>query len=127
MESLKIQQRGMGSLAPQNPKEGWKDSTLEFVLEMCEMTKKILIETRNTSRPLEMFDKEAVIEQLKSGKIISTPMLNFRAIVGDCTCPLCGATFDEGMGSLSRKDNDTLICTDCGTRESLEEYYAPKK
>ena len=35
------------------------------------------------------------------------------------TCPLCGKEYTE-VPALSRKDNETLICPDCGTRESLE-------
>ena len=34
-------------------------------------------------------------------------------------CPLCGKTY-TGHPALSRKDNATPICPDCGTRESLE-------
>lgn len=35
------------------------------------------------------------------------------------TCPLCGKEF-TGAPALSRKDNQTLICSDCGTRQALE-------
>ena len=35
------------------------------------------------------------------------------------TCPICGKEYTEHP-ALSRKDNSTLICTDCGTREALE-------
>ena len=35
------------------------------------------------------------------------------------TCPKCGRTYTE-RPALSRYDNDTLICPDCGTREALE-------
>jgi len=35
------------------------------------------------------------------------------------TCPRCGATY-TAHPALSRKDNETLICPDCGTREALE-------
>lgn len=34
-------------------------------------------------------------------------------------CPKCGKAYG-GAPALSRKDNKTLICPDCGTRESLE-------
>lgn len=34
-------------------------------------------------------------------------------------CPICGKEYTE-PSSLSRKDNATLICPDCGTREALE-------
>ena len=33
-------------------------------------------------------------------------------------CPKCGSTY-HGVPALSRKDNETLICPDCGTREAL--------
>lgn len=35
------------------------------------------------------------------------------------TCPLCGKTY-KGIPALSRADNETLICPDCGTRQALE-------
>ena len=35
------------------------------------------------------------------------------------TCPKCGRIYTE-RPALSRHDNDTLICPDCGTREALE-------
>ena len=35
------------------------------------------------------------------------------------TCPKCGCVY-TGVPALSRTDNETLICPDCGTREALE-------
>ena len=34
-------------------------------------------------------------------------------------CPLCGKAYGEAP-ALSRTDNETLICPDCGTRQALE-------
>ncbi len=34
-------------------------------------------------------------------------------------CPLCGQTYTEPP-ALSRTDNETLICPDCGTRQALQ-------
>ena len=34
-------------------------------------------------------------------------------------CPKCGKLFSE-RGAVSRADNVTIICPDCGTREALE-------
>lgn len=34
-------------------------------------------------------------------------------------CPKCGRPY-SGSPALSRMDNHTLICPDCGTREALE-------
>ena len=35
------------------------------------------------------------------------------------TCPKCGRTYTE-RPALSRYDNHTIICPDCGTREALD-------
>ena len=34
-------------------------------------------------------------------------------------CPRCGRSYREPP-ALSRLDNETLICPDCGTREALD-------
>lgn len=34
-------------------------------------------------------------------------------------CPLCGRSYGD-VPALSRTDNETLICPDCGTRQALE-------
>ena len=34
-------------------------------------------------------------------------------------CPLCGKEYD-GVPALSGKDNETLICPECGTREAID-------
>lgn len=34
-------------------------------------------------------------------------------------CPRCGKPYHD-VPALSRMDNETLICPDCGTREALE-------
>ncbi len=34
-------------------------------------------------------------------------------------CPRCGKAYYE-PAAISRMDNQTLICPDCGTREALE-------
>ena len=39
--------------------------------------------------------------------------------VRPAVCPRCGRTYREHP-ALSRLDNETLICPDCGTREALE-------
>jgi hypothetical protein len=41
------------------------------------------------------------------------------------TCPTCHQHY-TGYPALSRKDNATDICSDCGTREALEEYVASR-
>ena len=37
-------------------------------------------------------------------------------------CPICQKETNE-FPALSRKDNKTEICSDCGTNEALADYY----
>lgn len=39
--------------------------------------------------------------------------------VKESICPKCGKPYTEPP-ALSRTDNETLICPDCGTREALD-------
>lgn len=41
-------------------------------------------------------------------------------------CPKCGKLFSE-RGAVSRVDNVTIICSDCGTREALESIGVDEK
>ena len=41
------------------------------------------------------------------------------------TCAKCGKEY-KGRGALSRVDNLTVICPDCGTREALESIGVDK-
>ena len=40
-------------------------------------------------------------------------------VIRMAVCPLCGRAY-HGAPALSREDNETLICPDCGTREALQ-------
>lgn len=37
-------------------------------------------------------------------------------------CPKCGKMF-KGVGAISRRDNKTEICSECGTKEAFEDFY----
>ena len=47
-------------------------------------------------------------------------------IIRISVCPFCGQTY-SGVPALSRKDNETQICPDCGTREALESLGVSKE
>lgn len=123
MRELQIQEKGRGSLAPLDPKQGWVDTTLEEALIMCNLTREIIIKTKDQVHKAEHFEEEYVKEQLTKGKVLYTPMLLIRGVIGAEVCPLCGATFETGMGALSRKDNKTVLCSECGIEEAVREYF----
>jgi transcription elongation factor Elf1 len=38
-------------------------------------------------------------------------------------CPRCGKEFLKYLAALCRVDNKTLICSECGTQEAMEDYF----
>ncbi len=40
-------------------------------------------------------------------------------------CPCCGTAYG-GRPAISKTDNETLICADCGTRQALESIGVEK-
>jgi hypothetical protein len=36
-------------------------------------------------------------------------------------CPKCGQQYAKGRGALSRRDNKTEICSNCGFIEAMED------
>ena len=47
-----------------------------------------------------------------------------KVVMSGGVCPLCGKSYD-GVPALSRTDNQTPICPDCGTRQALESIGVP--
>lgn len=41
-------------------------------------------------------------------------------------CPKCGKEYDRLL-ALSREDNETMICDDCGILEALEDAHFPEE
>lgn len=41
-------------------------------------------------------------------------------------CPACKG-YTRDFPAISRRDNKTEICSDCGTREAMEDYIAERK
>lgn len=37
-------------------------------------------------------------------------------------CPKCQKEFIDKYGAISRKDNKTVICAECGTKEALKDW-----
>ena len=42
-------------------------------------------------------------------------------------CPKCGKTYAQGRGALTRRDNKTEICRDCGYKEAAEKTFSIKR
>jgi len=100
----------------------WNETTLENFNSAVEITRDIIIEMNITDRNAEEYEKGYALGLLKSGRIIDTPVMLFKLGEDRDTnkCPKCDNLY-IGMGALSRRDNKTNICPDCGMREAIED------
>ena len=122
MKDMKIEMKGSNSKV-------WKDTTLQNLYEVLKITRSIIKDREMMGRgeaeyiPSDLFQEYTEMKaswSIATGKIISTPMLEFRLAEG-VNCPKCGVKFVKKYGSLSRRDNKVYICSVCGTMEAYED------
>ena len=102
----------------------WKtDSlyTIDFVEKMMKSTRDTLAMTRPEFDSSE-FEWSNVYSRLLAGKVVEDIMVFYRVKTEDKKCPLCGSSIKEGLAAISRRDNKTEICNDCGVVEGLKDY-----
>jgi len=106
----------------------WTKTTLNNFYEAVDITKDIIEEMKIEDRNSEEYTREFALGSLKSGRIIDTPCILFKLGKDEDTktCPLCGSYY-MGMGALSRRDNKTDICPQCGMNEAIEDMRKHKE
>jgi len=119
VENLKIEHK-------KHSGEIWELTTMDFFLAVVEDTRDCIQATNNTNHDANDYTKERAIWNLATGRTIDTPFLQFRLAEGEI-CHYCNAKFIKHMGALSRRDNKTYICADCGTREAIEDFKGQSK
>ncbi|GCD12906.1 hypothetical protein [Clostridium tagluense] len=100
----------------------WQETTLENFIESVKITRDIILEMNIKDRNADYYTEGFALDLLKNGNIIDTPVTLFKLGEDKDTnkCPICNKYY-IGMGSLSRRDNKTDICSECGMREAMED------
>lgn len=99
-------------------KDLWKDMDEDKVKNLFSMAYKLSCETEK--EPREYLIWENAIQYLNDGLVIRLPF-HFIRLKNDLNkCPLCGCSY-KGLGAISRRDNETEICGNCGTKEAMED------
>ena len=70
-----------------------------------------------------IYDSHEEAERIANSKI---PQEYVRWVLAVYDCPYCKRKF-VGYPALSRKDNKTEICPDCGVKEAMEALYRSRK
>ena len=100
----------------------WLPRTEQEIKVSCEYAKSFCLDY-GYSEQAPNFEWETAKTTLDSGKVLQTPFAFIRKRTALPKCPCCGASIPEGTEALSRYDNKTSICSACGTREALEDYF----
>lgn len=94
----------------------WKPVSLQVFLQSVSITMQLLQKMKNQNP--EEYEEERALWNLGVGRQINTPLAIFRLASGE-VCTVCQCRFIREIGALSRKDNETYICSDCGINEGL--------
>lgn len=75
-----------------------------------------------TKEKAEELEWGSVLERLKNGKVVADMFCLYRVKNDNPKCPRCGSSYPEGEEALSRRDNSTSICSDCGVLEAFADF-----
>ena len=70
-----------------------------------------------------IYEDSEIAESIANSKI---PREYIRWVMAVYDCPVCKRKF-VGYPALSRRDNSTEICPDCGMKEALEIFHNSKR
>lgn len=96
-------------------------SPFDFVKFRFETMKKI-VEENHPNEYYPIYEEEIFINALLLGKPIEDMMTIYRVRTTYPKCPLCGASIFTNTGAISRRDNETMICSACGLKEAIEDF-----
>lgn len=92
--------------------------TLETLEKMIEQQREIFL-SLHPGEEAEELKWDNFYEQLKQGKVAADMCCLYREKNDKPKCPKCGASCEPGSEAISRYDNFTAICSDCGVREAF--------
>lgn len=103
----------------------WEDCPEYLTLDLLKTRyeEDIKIASKHTpSVNLTEYPWEDVANRLMAGKTASDTLYIYRTKTSDPKCPNCGSSYQKGLHALSRRDNKTRICSDCGVVEAFQDF-----
>ena len=79
------------------------------------MTSKLYESVQSVSEDTRSLVKKSTLESIQTEELVEAE--------GDAICPKCGEKYDSHLAAISRFDNKTEICPDCGTAEAIENMF----
>lgn len=100
------------NLLPNNP--------IDFVKQRFAEMRKILAENYPKVY-YPYYEEEVMLNNLKQGKTVEDMTHIYRIQTKYEKCPLCGCSLFGMQYAISRRDNKTHICSDCGQQEAMQD------
>lgn len=97
----------------------WEELDLDEAVRLLDIAYKI--SKKSEERVREHLQKDLAFNLLQEGMVLRLPGLYIREKNDNPKCPRCGNSYEDGLGALSRRDNETEICSNCGTMEAIED------
>lgn len=100
--------------------QDWEEVTEEFVKKDLAAAYTVTCQMQQERPWLKWENAELLFTE---GKIISVPFKYYRAKNLNPKCGLCGCSIMDTpeAPAISRRDNKTVICSDCGVKEALDD------
>lgn len=95
--------------------------TSESVLKESLKQQREAVMTTSPGENAEELIWENFIDKINRGRVAADMFCLYRKRTNDYKCPVCGASVPDGTEALSRRDNKTEICSDCGLREAFDD------
>lgn len=103
----------------------WTPIPLDKAQAFVSSTKRTLASTR-PDEDASYLDWPHVKEALAAGRVVSLLPLLIRQVTDEPKCPLCGSSIPAGTAAVSRRDNQTTICSSCGLIEAMDEHQGQR-
>ena len=69
-----------------------------------------------------IYEEEVFLNRLRLGQTVEDMYNVYRIRTSLEKCPYCGSSIFEGTFAISRRDNKTIICSNCGMKEAIEDF-----
>lgn len=103
----------------------WIPTTIENLKKEAKSTQEVLKMTQPNLNTTHL-NWEKMSRGIENGRTLELVKGFYRRITNDEKCPLCASSITDG-GALSRRDNNTVICSICGTQEALDDALSVRR
>jgi len=84
-----------------------------------------VLQSTDPNKSIDYYKWEYIKDLLEKGRVVEDPFMLYRVKSDLPRCPLCGGTYNEATHeySISRRDNKTKICPQCGIDEAFQDLF----